>query len=55
MDGTSKLSCGQPVEILSSNYNMLPKGATVSSKNGYNKTFIGGSTVKGWPLTVHPL
>ena len=31
----------------------LPKGATVSNKNGYSVTFIGGSTVKGWPLPVH--
>ena len=31
----------------------LPKGATVSNKSGYSATFIGGSTVKGWPLPVH--
>ena len=31
----------------------MPKGATVSNKNGYSVTFIGGSTVKGWPLPVH--
>ena len=52
-DGTSKLSGGRPVNKLCSNDSDLPKGATVSNKSGYSATFIGGSTVKGWPLPVH--
>ena len=52
-DGTSKLSGGRPVNKLCSDDSDLPKGATVSNKSGYSATFIGGSTVKGWPLPVH--
>ena len=52
-DGTSKLSGGRPVNKLCSSDTQLPKGATVSNKSGYSATFIGGSTVKGWPLPVH--
>ena len=52
-DGTSKLSGGRPVNKLCSNDSHLPKGATVSNKSGYSATFIGGSTVIGWPLPIH--
>ena len=52
-DGTTKLSGGRPVSKLSSTDSSIPKGATTCNKSGYSATFIGGSTVSGWPLPVH--
>ena len=52
-DGTSKLSGGRPVTELSSSDKSLPKGANTSNKSGYSATFIGGSTISGWPLPPH--
>ena len=52
-DGTSKLSGGRPVTKLSSSDRTLPKGATISNKSGYSTTFIGGSTLAGWPIPAH--
>ena len=52
-DGTTKLSGGRPVSKISSTDSSIPKGATTSNKSGYSATFIGGSTVSGWPLPVH--
>ena len=52
-DGTSKLSGGRPGNKLCPNDSKLPKGATACNKSGYSATFIGGSTVTGWPLPVH--
>ena len=52
-DGTSKLSGGRPVTKLSSSDSSLPQGATMSNKSGYSATFIGGSTLEGWPIPPH--
>ena len=52
-DGTSKLSGERPVtELLSSN-SVIPTGANMMNKSGYSVTFIGGSTIAGWPLPPH--
>ena len=52
-DGTSKLAGGRPVTMLSPRDQSLPQGANSCNKSGYSATFIGGSTVSGWPLPVH--
>ena len=52
-DGTTKLSGGRPTSKISPTDSSIPKGATTSNKSGYSATFIGGSTVSGWPLPVH--
>ena len=49
-DGTSKLSGGRPLTRIFSVDGDLPKGATISNKSGYSATFIGGSTLAGWPI-----
>ena len=52
-DGTTKLSGGRPTTKLSTVDTSLPKGASTGNKSGYSATFIGGSTVAGWPLPCH--
>ena len=52
-DGTSKLSGGRPVTELSSSNTAIPTGASTANKSGYSATFIGGSTIAGWPLPPH--
>jgi len=50
IDWASKLSGGQPVTELSSLNIAIPTGANTANKSGYSATFIGGSTIAGWPL-----
>ena len=52
-DGTTKISGGRPSTKLSSADTSLPKGASTGNKSGYSATFIGGSTVAGWPIPCH--
>ena len=49
-DGTSKLSGVRLLTNLLSADGDLPKGATICKKSGYSATFIGGSTLTGWPI-----
>jgi len=52
-DRMIKLSGGSIVTNIYSMDSSLPKETNVSNKSGYCATFIGGSTVVGWPLPVH--
>ena len=52
-DGTSTLPGGRPVTKLSPSDKILPQGTNGCNKSGYSATFIGGSTVSGWSLSVH--
>lgn len=52
-DGTLKLSGGCPIIKLSSSDSSLPQGTDISNKSGYSVTFIGCSTLEGWPIPPH--
>ena len=52
-DGTSKLADRQPVTELPSSNTTIPTGVNTENKSGYRATFIGGSTIAGWPLSPH--
>ena len=53
IDGTSKLSGGRPLTNLSSADGDFPKGDTISNNSVYSATFIGCSTLSGWPIPAH--
>ena len=46
IDGTSRLSGGLPLTTLSSADGDSPKGATISNKNVYSATLIGGNILE---------
>ena len=52
-DGSSKLSGGRPLNKLSYADVDLPKGVKISNKSGYISSFIGVSTLSGWPIPAH--
>ena len=52
-DGTTKMCGGRPVTEYSPTDCRLPKGANSTNKAGIGSTFIGGSTIKGWPIPPH--
>ena len=51
-DGTSKLTGGRPVTEYCSRESSI-SGAEGSNKSGYSATFIGGSTMSGYPVPPH--
>ena len=52
-DGTSKLVGGRPITQWVSRDARIGTGAQPTNKSGYSATFIGGSTMSGWPVPPH--
>ena len=52
MDCTTKISGERPPTKLLLSVMSLPRGASTGKKN-YIATFIGGSTIAGWPIPCH--
>ena len=52
-DGTSKLTGGRPITEYCSTDTRIGTGAEGTNKSGYAATFIGGSTMDGYPVPPH--
>ena len=52
-DGTNKLAGGRPVTEYCSRDSRVNSGAEGTNKSGYAATFIGGSTMSGYPVPPH--
>ena len=52
-DGTSKLTGGRPITEYCPTDTRIGTGAEGTNKSGYAATFIGGSTMDGYPVPPH--
>ena len=53
LDGNQTQSGGRPTTKFGSSNKHIPDGKDSTNKSGYRCTFIGGSTVAGYPLPPH--